>query len=177
MDETTVRERLGEVADPDLGGDLVSLGLVNAVEVDDDAEVVRVSLALGAPYAPTETEIAGRVREALSDLSYDVDLSASVPTAVDESDQVLPGVQNVIAVASGKGGVGKSTVAVNLAAGLSQLGARVGLFDADIYGPNVPQMIDADQAPKRRKTRRSSRPNSSVSDSSRWRFSSARTTR
>ena len=148
MDETTVRERLGEVGDPDLGGDLVSLGLVNAVRVDDEAEVVRVSLALGAPYAPKETKIAGRVREALADLDYEVDLSASVPTAVDEADQVLPGVQNVIAVASGKGGVGKSTVAVNLAAGLSQLGARVGLFDADVYGPNVPQMIDADQAPK-----------------------------
>ncbi len=87
MDETTVRERLGEVADPDLGGDLVSLGLVNAVSVDDEAEVVRVSLALGAPYAPTETEIAGRVREALSDLAYDVDLSASVPTAVDDADR------------------------------------------------------------------------------------------
>jgi len=148
MDETTVRERLGRVTDPDLGEDLVSLGLVNAVAVDDEAGEIRVSLALGAPYAPTETEIAGRVREALSDLDYDVDLSASVPTALDDSERVLPGVQNVIAVASGKGGVGKSTVAVNLAAGLSQLGARVGLFDADVYGPNVPRMIDADEAPK-----------------------------
>jgi len=62
-------------------------------------------------------------------------------------EQVLPNVKNVIAVASGKGGVGKSTVAVNLAAGLSQLGARVGLFDADVYGPNVPRMVDADEPP------------------------------
>ncbi|MEZ3114323.1 Mrp/NBP35 family ATP-binding protein [Halobaculum sp. MBLA0147] len=148
MTETAVRERLGEVTDPDLGDDLVSLGLVNAVEVDDEAGVVRVSLALGAPYAPTETEIAGDVRAALDDLSYEVDLSASVPTTLSADEQVLPGVQNVIAVASGKGGVGKSTVAVNLAAGLSQLGARVGLFDADVYGPNVPRMIDADERPR-----------------------------
>ncbi len=148
MDETTVRERLGRVEDPELGDDIVSLGLVNAVAVDDETETIEVSLALGAPYAPTETAIAGDVRDALADLSYEVDLSASLPTALSEEEQVLPGVQNVIAVASGKGGVGKSTVAVNLAAGLSQLGGRVGLFDADVYGPNVPRMIDADQAPR-----------------------------
>ncbi|MCU4926821.1 Mrp/NBP35 family ATP-binding protein [Halobacteria archaeon AArc-dxtr1] len=60
---------------------------------------------------------------------------------------MLPNVKNVIAVSSGKGGVGKSTLAVNIAAGLSDLGARVGLFDADIYGPNVPRMVDADEPP------------------------------
>ncbi|QLG62710.1 Mrp/NBP35 family ATP-binding protein [Halorarum salinum] len=148
MDESTVRERLAAVEDPDLGDDVVSLGLVNAIDVDDDAGVVRVSLALGAPYSPHETRIAERVREELSDLEYDVDLSASVPSDLSGDEQVLPGVKNVIAVASGKGGVGKSTVAVNLAAGLSELGARVGLFDADVYGPNVPRMVDADEAPR-----------------------------
>jgi ATP-binding protein involved in chromosome partitioning len=147
MNDEAVRERLRSVTDPDLGDDIVSLGLVNAVDVDEDAGTVRISLALGAPYSPSETEIASDVREALSDTGYEVDLTARIPSEVDADEDVLPGVENVIAVASGKGGVGKSTVAVNLAAGLSELGARVGLFDADVYGPNVPRMVDADEPP------------------------------
>jgi ATP-binding protein involved in chromosome partitioning len=143
-----VEAALQKVEDPDLGDDLVSLGLVNDIEVDHDEGVVRVDLALGAPYSPTETEIAGAVREALAVLPYEVALSASVDRGLDPEDRVLPGVENVIAVASGKGGVGKSTVAVNLAAGLADLGASVGLFDADVYGPNVPRMVDADEPPQ-----------------------------
>ncbi|MFC7098688.1 Mrp/NBP35 family ATP-binding protein [Halobaculum marinum] len=148
MDEAAVRERLAGVEDPDLGEDIVSLGLVNAVQVDDEEGVIRVSLALGAPYAPHETGIAEDVRDALADADYALDISASVDTGLSADEEVLPNVKNVIAVASGKGGVGKSTVAVNLAAGLSQLGARVGLFDADVYGPNVPRMVDAEEAPR-----------------------------
>ncbi|MFB6250948.1 MAG: Mrp/NBP35 family ATP-binding protein [Halobellus sp.] len=148
MNVETVRERLSAVSDPDLGDDIVSLGLVNAIDVDDDAGVVRISLALGAPFSPVESAIADDVRGALSDTGYDVDLSARIASPVDSDEDVLPGVENVIAVASGKGGVGKSTVAVNLAAGLSKLGARVGLFDADVYGPNVPRMVDAEEAPQ-----------------------------
>jgi len=143
-----IEDRLRTVEDPDLGDDIVSLGLVNSVDIDDGAGVVHVDLALGAPYSPTETAIAGDVREALSDLPREVDLSASVNRGVDPEDQVLPGVENIVAVASGKGGVGKSTVAVNLAAGLAEMGARVGLFDADVYGPNVPRMVDADEPPQ-----------------------------
>ncbi|RLM57349.1 MRP family ATP-binding protein [Halobellus sp. Atlit-31R] len=148
MNAEAVRERLRAVSDPDLGDDIVSLGLVNAIDVDDDAGAVRISLALGAPFSPAETAIASDVREVLSDTEYEIDLSARAPSAVDPDEDVLPDVTNVIAVASGKGGVGKSTVAVNLAAGLSKLGARVGLFDADVYGPNVPRMVAADEAPQ-----------------------------
>jgi ATP-binding protein involved in chromosome partitioning len=143
-----IRERLGTVSDPDLGEDIVSLGLVNSIDIDEDADVVRIDLSLGAPYSPSETAIAGDVRDALADIDYDIDLSASIDRGLDPEDTVLPNVENIIAVASGKGGVGKSTVAVNLAAGLADMGARVGLFDADIYGPNVPRMVDADEPPR-----------------------------
>ncbi|GGL55573.1 Mrp/NBP35 family ATP-binding protein [Halocalculus aciditolerans] len=144
MNEDAVRERLRQVDDPDLGDDIVSLGLVNDITVEDGT--VSVSLALGAPYSPSETDIANRVRDALADTGLDVDLSAYVPG--DGTGDILPNVQNVIAVASGKGGVGKSTVSTNIAAGLADRGARVGLFDADIYGPNVPRMLASDQHPQ-----------------------------
>ncbi len=146
MDESAVRDLLAEVQDPALGDDLVSLGLVNAVAVEDGT--AKVSLALGAPFSPHESAIANEVRERLTDAGLAVELSANVPDDTDEDDQVLSGVKNIIAVASGKGGVGKSTLAVNIAAGLSELGARVGLFDADVYGPNVPRMLSAEEAPR-----------------------------
>jgi ATP-binding protein involved in chromosome partitioning len=145
MDENDVLDLLSSVEDPDLEGDIVSLGLVNDVDVSEG--IVSVDLALGAPYSPTETAIAEEVRAILAEEGVEVELSASVDRGLAPEEDVLPDVKNLIAVASGKGGVGKSTVAVNLAAGLSQMGARVGLFDADIYGPNVPRMLAADQGP------------------------------
>ena len=145
-DEEAVRERLREVHDPDLEDDIVSLSLVNAIGIDHGEAVISVDLGLGAPYSPTETAMAGDAREALSEFGYEVELSATVRER--EPDAVLPNVRNIIAVASGKGGVGKSTIAVNLAAGLADMGARVGLFDADVYGPNVPRLVDAKEQPQ-----------------------------
>ena len=145
MNEDAVRDLLQEVEDPDLDDDIVSLNLVNGIELE--GESVHVSLALGAPYSPTETAIADEVRQVLGDAGLEVELSAHVDDGISADEQVFPNVENVIAVASGKGGVGKSTVAVNLAAGLADMGARVGLFDADIYGPNVPHVLNDVEGP------------------------------
>ena len=146
MDSDEIRSLLADVEDPALGDDIVSLGLVNDVSVAGDT--VRVSLGLGAPYAPDESTIAARVREVLGDAGYDVELGAGIAHDVPREERMLPDVKNIIAVASGKGGVGKSTVSVNLAAGLAERGARVGLFDSDISGPNVPRMLAPEEAPK-----------------------------
>ena len=145
MNPDDVRSLLSAVEDPDLDDDIVSLGLVNAIDVDD--ETIRLSIALGAPYAPHESQIAEHVRAALADTDREIELTAAMPPGLHTDEEVLPNIQNIIAVASGKGGVGKSTVSVNLAAGLAERGARVGLFDTDIYGPNVPRMVDSDEAP------------------------------
>ena len=145
MDEANVRELLQEVTDPDLGEDIVSLGLVNGIEITDEG--VSVSLALGTPYAPNESTIADRVREVLTDAGLDPTLSARYDRGADHADHPLASVKNIIAVSSGKGGVGKSTVSVNIAGALAARGARVGLFDADVYGPDVPRMIGATERP------------------------------
>lgn len=137
--------KLESVEDPDIGEDIVSLGLVNNVTIDD--ETARISLAFNAPYAPSEMEIGNQIRDVIEDAGLEADLRAHAGEEHGFDDEVLPRVRNVIAVSSGKGGVGKTTVAANLAAGLEKRGAMVGLLDADIHGPNVPQILPAESDP------------------------------
>ncbi|EMA38732.1 Mrp/NBP35 family ATP-binding protein [Halobiforma nitratireducens] len=143
--EHELKIKLEDVEDPDLGQDIVTLGLVNDVTIDD--ETARISLALNAPYAPSEMEVGNRVREVCDEVGLEADLRAHVGEEHGFDDQVLPQVRNVIAVASGKGGVGKTTVAANLAAGLEKRGAMVGILDADIHGPNVPKILPIEGEP------------------------------
>ncbi|MFP4628375.1 MAG: Mrp/NBP35 family ATP-binding protein, partial [Halobacteriales archaeon] len=136
MDAATVRERLRDLEDPDLGGRLLDRGLLEVVDRDGSAVV---EVRLGAIGSPTEAALLAAVDAAVEDL--DVAVERVAPGGTDEVGAVLDGVSNVVAVASGKGGVGKTSVAVNLAVGLADRGAAVGLFDADVYGPNAPMAV------------------------------------
>ena len=124
--------------------DIVSAGLVGEITVED--ETAHIPLAFGAPYSPAETELAAAVREAVEAAGYEPSLSVVIDDDTPAADDDAP---IVIAVSSGKGGVGKSTIAANLAAGIADRGARVGLFDTDVYGPNIPRMLGVQGEPVR----------------------------
>ncbi|MGI8657609.1 MAG: Mrp/NBP35 family ATP-binding protein [Candidatus Limnocylindria bacterium] len=134
---------LGTVKDPEIGRDLVSLGMVKNVTID--GSVVDLTVELTTPACPLKATIESDIGDALSALgatTVRVDWASNVKRSFGgPAADLIPGVKNTIAVASGKGGVGKSTVAVNLAVSLARDGARVGLLDADITGPNVPIMM------------------------------------
>ena len=134
---------LGGVKDPEIGRDLVSLGMVKNVTID--GSVVDLTVELTTPACPLKATIESDIGDALTPLGASlvrVDWASNVKrTFGGPAADLIPGVKNTIAVASGKGGVGKSTVAVNLAVSLARDGARVGLLDADITGPNVPLMM------------------------------------
>lgn len=134
---------LRTVNDPELHRDLMSLNMVKDVEVSDSGEV-SLTVVLTTPACPLKTQIEGEVKAAVMRVpgvkSVKVDMGSNV-TATLRPQEMARGVRNIIGVAAGKGGVGKSTVAVNLACALTLTGARVGLLDADIYGPNVPLML------------------------------------
>ena len=140
-----VLQALGKVKDPEIGKDLVSLGMIEDVKVEGGKVTFTVNLT--TPACPLKDEIQGSARAAVEVLDgvseVEIVMGAKVP--VGQKKPELSNIKNVIAVASGKGGVGKSTVAVNLAVILAEKGASVGLLDADIYGPNIPTMMGVDK--------------------------------
>jgi ATP-binding protein involved in chromosome partitioning len=149
LTEATVREALRGVQEPELGGDLISRGMVKTVGIDDHN--VALTIELTTPACPLKDEIETDIRSALTPLgaeSVAVEWTSVVRRAAPQAaQQLVPGVKNIIAVASGKGGVGKTTVAANLAVALAMEGASVGLLDADITGPNVPLMLGVEGQP------------------------------
>lgn len=138
--EAAVIDALRTVNDPELHQDLVSLGMVEKVEVEGNKVTLKVNLT--TPACPLKGQIEADIRRAVGGLAgvTTIDLSFGAQVRATAKREQLPGVKNIIAVGSGKGGVGKSTVAANLAASLALEGAQVGLLDADIYGPSQAKM-------------------------------------
>src|SRR5499426_3347896 len=145
LEREAVLNALRVVNDPDLRRDIVSLGFVKDLSLKDGN--VSFTIELTTPACPVKDQLREQATAAVRALpgvsAVDVRMTANVRSvsAPETGRPPLPGVKNIIAVGAGKGGVGKTTVAVNLALALARCGSRVGLLDGDVYGPNVPIMM------------------------------------
>lgn len=149
--EAQIREQLHKVHYPGYSRDIVSFGLVRSVEIDPNGKDVTVFIALATnqPAVPQqikdEAEAALKTLPGIGKIEFRFDIQNPITAATGTGPQTIPGIKHVIAVASGKGGVGKSTVAANLSVALEQTGARVGLCDCDMYGPSIGLMFGIDR--------------------------------
>lgn len=149
--EEQVLNSLRSVEDPDLKKDVVSLGFIKKLNIEGSR--VSFELELTTPACPLKAQLKAAAETAVKGIGGVTEVNVEVTSRVSEhrmpgKEEILPGVKNIIAIASGKGGVGKSTVSVSLAVALARTGARVGLLDTDIYGPSIPIMMGITEKPE-----------------------------